>query len=316
MQGDDSQGNEAMTTEVSVEQSFAALKSALAGDVLRGAIVAGKTLHLPGAVSGLEAGFPSLADVEQGLELGVIDQEDLRIFVRRTRLDLGEARIVHRGKLVLQMLQNAALLGHTFVFNDLQRQVGKANRLAQLVEEWTGDSVQVALIASFAEVDGLKLHYDPFNVVVIQVTGTKVWTLLGDPVALGSKHAEEGELAEQQQVTMEAGDVMFVPAGQHHVCNPDGFSVHVGLLFQSASGTAVAERLVEAMKMSLPLKEPVTALLGPEQDRLMAEKYRAHLHELVDELNIERIIAQERAVLSGRRKIRLKPGKPKAAPAS
>lgn len=313
MHGDDSKGGVAVDGAVSVDQAFAALKSALADGQLRDALVARQPLYLPGVVAGREAGFPTLADVEQALEMGVIDQEEMRIYVRREKLDLTEARIVHRGKLVPQMLQNAALMGHTFVFNNLQRQVGTAHRLALLMEEWVGDSIEVVMIASFAAMDGLKQHFDQMNLLIVQVAGAKVWTLLGDPVAPGSKQAEEGELEEKQKVTMQAGDVLFLPAGQHHVCNPEGFSVHIALLMLSVSGSTVARRLTDAMKESLPLKQPVIALLGPEQDRIMAQQYRAHLHELVDELNIERIIAQERAVQQVRKKIRLKPGKPKPA---
>ena len=117
----------------------------------------------------------------------------------------------------------------------------------------------------------------------------------------------EEEPGPLRQLTMNPGDVLYLPPGQRHICHTEGYSVHLSIMLQAATGAALRRRLEKALGESIVLQEPVPAMLGPENDRRMAEEFRSHLHGIVDQLNIEEIFAQERKHLRIRPKVTLLP---------
>jgi hypothetical protein len=292
-----------------VDRAFAALHSALGGGEYIQAIKARKELHFPGLLSGQLDGFPNIADMEQALEQGAFAPEDLRVSAKRKVINLTELRFVTRGRLEPQMLANAALMGNTIVFNRLHLRIPKAHRLAKHLEDWLGDSVEIILIASFGTEGAFEAHHDEGNTLNIQLVGSKNWTFFGDPVPVGAPMLMDVQPEPQRHLTVAPGDLLFVPSGQRHLCHADGFSVHVVILPNAASGSVLRKRLEVALAKSIELKTPVPAILGPDNDSKMADEFRSHLHDLVDQLDIEAIFAQERKHLRIRPRVKLLPKK-------
>lgn len=288
-----------------VTKAFNALHLALGDQHFSKAIIDRQTLHIPGAASGLQDGFPLLADIEQALEQGAILPDDLRVTSGRKILDLDTFRYVNRGKVEPQMLANAALMGSSIAINRLERHIPKAHRMARLIEEWLGDAVEFVLIASFGPEGAFLPHHDEEHAVIVQLDGAKHWTFLGNPVAPGAPMAMKAEPGPPRHLTINSGDVLYLPPGQRHICDAEGFSLHLSIMIQAPTGAVLQQRLKKAFRESILLQEPVPALLGPENDRRMAEEFRRHLHDLVDQLNIEQIFAQERRHLRIRPRVKL-----------
>ena len=293
-----------------VAQAFDALQLALGEGQFRQAIIERQTLHLPGGACGHQDGFPLLADIEQALEQGAILPDDLRVTSGRDTLDLKTFRYVNRGKIEPQMLANATLMGSSIAINRLERRIPKAHRMARFIEEWLGDAIEFVLIASFGLEGAFPPHHDEEHVVIVQLDGVKHWTFHGDPVAPGAPMAMKDEPGPPRHLTLNSGNVLYLPPGQRHICTSDGFSLHLSIMIKASTGIVLQERLKKAFRDSILLQEPVPAFLGPENDRRMAEEFRRHLHELVDQLNIEQIFAQERRHLRIRPRVKLQPRVP------
>jgi hypothetical protein len=80
---------------------------------------------------------------------------------------------------------------------------------------------------------GARPHYDTHDVFVLQVTGSKKWTIFGTPVELPLAaqefDAEQHELGEPTlEFELSAGDVAYIPRGvAHEARSTDTISLHV-----------------------------------------------------------------------------------------
>jgi mannose-6-phosphate isomerase-like protein (cupin superfamily) len=293
--------------EVAVDGAFAAIHSALGGTVYRDALIAREVLHLPGLVSGLEAGLPRLTDIELALEQDAFLPGDLRVQAGRQAVDKEQLRIVNRGKIEPEMLASAARLGNALVFGNVQKRIPKAFQLARRLENWLGDAVEFVMFASFGPDSGYLVHHDQMHVLIVQLEGAKVWTLHGAPVSPGLLVEMQQEPEPAREVKMNSGDVLYLPAGQRHFCHPEGFSVHLAIVILGVTGRVIRRKLEQEMTDSALLNEPAPAILGADGDGLAAEAWRAHMHELVDQLDIAKILAAERKRRRIRARVNLEP---------
>lgn len=294
--------------DAAIDRAFELLKSGLCGSGLTDAFAARDVIHLPGLLAGLEDELPGLAEIELALQRNAFPPDMLRIFAGRKNLDLEKLRIVHRGRIQLQMVADTTLMGTTLVLNSIDERIEKAHILARRTEEWLGDPIEISFIASFGPESGLMAHHDEFNLILVQVAGRKHWTFNGAPVAHGLE-VEDVKIEPEpaRQLTMNQGDVIFVPSGQRHFCHADGFSVHFAFLIKHADGGVMKEAIEKSLKNDLELKEPAPAFLGPEHDRAVAERYRAHLHAVVDSMDIEKLLATDRQIRRAPAKVKLEP---------
>lgn len=93
---------------------------------------------------------------------------------------------------------------------------------AALVAEHIGKAMDretqgVSAIWSHANRRAAAPHRDPIDIVVLQLLGEKRWSCLG----------ADGSV--KKRVTLRAGDVLFVHAGERHVCDPLTDCMHVAV---------------------------------------------------------------------------------------
>ncbi len=280
---------------VRADDAFRAIHDALAGGRLEQAVAAREVLHMPGLVSGFAHELPSMADLELALEQKAFSPGHLKIYSGRNPVDPARFRIVRGETINPQVVAGVARMDTTMLFNHVQRRVVKAHRLACLMEEWLGDPVSIAMISSFGCTSGLPVHHDEEELLVIQLAGAKTWTFHGPPVEPGLKNFEpvddDGPLVE---LTTVPGDVLYVPAGQRHCCHASGNSLHLGVVIENPDGRFLSEKLADLIASDPQLCEPAKAILGAESDARMAEQYRARLHQLVDILEIDKLLSHRR----------------------
>jgi ribosomal protein L16 Arg81 hydroxylase len=293
-----------------VAAAFAAMHEALGGGRLHDAMVHREVVHLPGLLAGLEDGFAGMADLELALEQSAFSASGLRIVQGRAPLDLDVSRIALGNRIEPRMVAAVAQAGVTMVFNNTQQHCDKMHAMACRLEAWLCDPVEMVMIASFSSNSGLAAHHDIDNVLVVQLSGSKVWTLYGDPVEPGLPTSDAtGDPGVARYINLQQGDAMFLPAGQRHECQAEDFSLHVGIVIHHSNGRLVEERLNKALAKDPVWLEPAPGFLGADHDRLMAQKYREHLHAMVDSLEIEKSFSQQRQSRMVQRNIRLpRPG--------
>lgn len=112
---------------------------------------------------------------------------------------------------------------------------------------------------------GAKIHYDTHDVFVMQVAGSKKWTIYGTPVELPLPRQDYDATVHQpgaptMEFELEAGDVAYLPRGAvHEARSTDTVSLHItagilrytwtDLLLEFAAGAALRD---PAFRKSLP----------------------------------------------------------------
>lgn len=186
--------------------------------------------------------------------------------------------------------------GSTVTLNGFETEHPALALLCRSMERELSIRFQTNLYFTPAQAQGFRTHYDSHDVFVIQVHGSKHWTLYNTPVELPYRRQEfhpddftVGPLS--AEFTLEAGDVLYIPRGlMHDARSLDETSLHITL---GALHTSVTEVLAEALSQ-LGLREvdfrrgtPV-GYARPGFDRTATvASLRALLRRVADEANLD-----------------------------
>jgi hypothetical protein len=131
----------------------------------------------------------------------------------------------------------------------------------------------------------LRAHYDSQDLIQIQIAGTKVWRFFGESIDCGvNDHPRSKPPSEvSATVTMRPGDLLFVPSGLHHQCEAEGFSLHLALLVEHATGRDVTRHL---FRENLSLNRPFRPALGSESLAEQADRFKQELIASLTALDI------------------------------
>jgi len=101
---------------------------------------------------------------------------------------------------------------------------------------------KIGAIATTGTGGALHLHFDPEDIVILQMEGSKRWCIYNPPVAnpvRGMPEQTPPEGLPFLDTVLERGDLLFVPAGYWHRCdNGPTRSLHVALLLSPPPAVA------------------------------------------------------------------------------
>jgi hypothetical protein len=150
--------------------------------------------------------------------------------------------------------------GASLIANDVLTIHEPLMRIGETLSRTFAASIGANIYCSFQGVQAFGTHFDNHDVIVVQTGGTKVWNLYGgradNPVehlpddAATRRWFEQSRGKLMQQVTMQAGDVLYLPRGWYHdALATDGPSLHVTFAITPLHGrTLLALLNIEAMK--------------------------------------------------------------------
>jgi ribosomal protein L16 Arg81 hydroxylase len=101
---------------------------------------------------------------------------------------------------------------------------------------------------------------------LLQVEGRKRWKIFGPPVVnpvvdMKSKVAPPPEETLLFDEVLEAGDFLFLPAGNWHRCeNQSSRSLHLGIFFQPPNGLDVIKSLTAKLLSEDEMRVPLTRI--------------------------------------------------------
>jgi hypothetical protein len=157
--------------------------------------------------------------------------------------------------------------GRTLIFNNIDRQLPAVHALARGLEGELKCRVWCNLYLTPARGRGLEVHYDSHDVFVLQLIGSKRWSLgarAADAPMPFQVHARltrnDGEDGTTRLV-LQRGDVLYMPRGQaHEAATEDDLSAHltIGLypktyLDMIVTAAAIAADRDARFRESLPL---------------------------------------------------------------
>jgi hypothetical protein len=139
--------------------------------------------------------------------------------------------------------------------------------LAEDLEHALGEYVKVNAYASWTQEPGFDQHWDDHDVIVLQVFGSKRWSLFGEarryPLRTDIDPNLTPPYGEVARLDVKAGDVLHVPRGHwHSVSTIDGPSLHLTLGITQRTAVDYLHWLAdhftpnEFMRQSLPRYSP------------------------------------------------------------
>jgi hypothetical protein len=140
--------------------------------------------------------------------------------------------------------------GATISISQLQERVPELAELCRSVERTFSCHFQTNIYLSPRNAQGFKTHYDSHDVFVLQVAGSKHWTIYDGGVELplrgqGFQPSEHIPGPVTRELTVKAGDVFYCPRGVFHAARAtDEVSLHITL---GLMGKTWADVMIEAM---------------------------------------------------------------------
>jgi mannose-6-phosphate isomerase-like protein (cupin superfamily) len=140
--------------------------------------------------------------------------------------------------------------GATISLGQLHERLPSLAALCRAVEHTFSSHFQTNIYLSPRNAQGFKTHYDSHDVFVLQVAGSKQWTLYDTVIELplrgqGFEPEKHSPGAATREFTVHAGDLLYCPRGLFHSARAtDEVSLHITL---GQIGKTWADVMVEAI---------------------------------------------------------------------
>ena len=139
------------------------------------------------------------------------------------------------------------------------------------------------------------MHYDPEDLVILQVEGTKRWQIFGPPVSNPVRNMPKQSPPETEPFfdeVLEPGDLLFVPGGNWHRCESGlSTSVHLGTFFLPPTSWHAANQILRAFLSEELFRTPLTRLDGASAVEAVEAEVKSRLIESIRELKLNEFIA-------------------------
>ncbi len=165
--------------------------------------------------------------------------------------------------------------GKTIIVNGIHRRWEPVRQLCAALAADLVMTLQCNLYVTPANAQGLDCHWDGHDVLILQVDGSKDWTLYPMIDDLPAPNSEgksvTPDAAPLKQLTLRAGDVLYMPRGMPHVAQAtDETSAHltiglIGVTWQDVMQAAVhvAAETRQDMRRVLPSDWLAHGVAGP-----------------------------------------------------
>jgi lysine-specific demethylase/histidyl-hydroxylase NO66 len=125
------------------------------------------------------------------------------------------------GSLDLVRVRDMLAGGYTIVLNGIERYVRAIAWLSHSIEVELNFPTRVNAYVTPPKSTGFVPHYDPHDVLILQIQGSKTWHVSNADVAPHEMQRREGVAAAgiplPFDLRLEAGDVLYLPRGRFHV---------------------------------------------------------------------------------------------------
>jgi ribosomal protein L16 Arg81 hydroxylase len=196
--------------------------------------------------------------------------------------------------------------GASFVLNRVDELSHRVRNAAEGLSASFGGHVSVNLYASAGHEEGFGLHWDDHDVFVVQLSGTKVWSLYGPTRAypLSQRDDVPAPLGEPlETVLLQTGDCLYLPKGHwHNVRGQDDPSLHLTFGVTNVTGVDVLRWLIlDELARDELFRADVPRFAAPEGRAAWARAIREKLIQLWnDETLLGRFLARHESMLPGR----------------
>jgi hypothetical protein len=192
--------------------------------------------------------------------------------------------------------QNLCHQGASLVLNGVERQAPAIAAMNAMIERYVRCETITNAYASFNLDSAFKAHFDPHDVLIVQLHGRKRWWCYGQieqfPLKARAFANEELPPPEWEGV-LEPGDILFVPRGDVHRALVEGpNSLHLTVTMTPPSGADVLGQLARRSLRETLGRSYLPVSGDADLRREHQENLKTMFHRLVDAFDIDSLLAE------------------------
>jgi len=198
--------------------------------------------------------------------------------------------------------------GATLILYSVEDVAPKVRALSQSFRDALLARCHVNLYASWRQENGLDLHWDAHEVIVLQLHGRKRWQIFAPtqewPLDAGAPPRPEG--AAVWDGTLNAGDVLYLPRGWWHLAHPlDEPSLHLTFGIAPVHGLNLLNWMATRLRGDAHLRRNLPLHGDPVAQKTYMSRLRAIVGEMLDDAAIEHFLHDSASHVHGRPSIQL-----------
>lgn len=187
--------------------------------------------------------------------------------------------------------------GFSLVMTRIETHAPHLSQLCDNIKSRLFEEIKVGVVVTTGTSGAFTLHYDPEDLIILQVEGRKRWKIYGPAVSnpvIGMPQQTpppEDELIFDEM--LEPGDFLFVPGGNWHRCeNGPGRSVHLGFFLQPPTGWHFIKAINSQLLADEIFRKPLTRLAGPQELAEMEADFKERAIENINRLKLDEHFAE------------------------
>jgi ribosomal protein L16 Arg81 hydroxylase len=243
----------------------------------------------------------SVKDFDSVLEYGKPRGSSLRVVKNQEPL-LPSKYENPNGSLNLNQLYASYTDGYTLVINEINRYSKPINALVHNLRQELSHEAKANAYLTPANQKALSPHYDTHDVFVLQISGKKHWNFYDDtnfktPLLNSFQPIfQPGQLSGKKEVTVKAGDLMYIPRGlPHEAYTTDESSLHLTIgVYPTQNVDLISRALQSLAQHDIEFRKalPVGFLNYSQEEKNkfkeeLTLKFRDKLEQIFDNSNIE-----------------------------
>jgi hypothetical protein len=156
-----------------------------------------------------------------------------------------------------------------------------------------------AIVTSGVRAGAFKTHYDPEDLLILQVEGTKRWKVFRPVVPNPVQRLPKLKLENPELIfdeVLEPGDMLFVPGGYWHHCESGlSTSVHLGIFFLPPTAWHLVEQSFKLLIEDQFFRQPLTRLNHEKALAAIEADLKKRLIAKIEGLDLKEFVARWRS---------------------